>query len=308
MSQAAAHRSGLALAAIAAVLFSAKAIMAKLMYRYGIDAITLMALRMLMSVPVFAAIALVQAHRANRRGDRLAWRERGLILVLGVLGYYLASVLDFWGLQFIPAALERLILFLTPTVVLSVSAMLLRKPINARQWLAMWVSYAGIVLVFGENLRLGGADIVFGSALVFGATLSYALYLVLSGELVRHIGSLRLVAYAMCVSTVLTLIHFAAMHDVETLRQPMPVYLLSAVNAMFCTVAPVYLTMFALARIGASASSQMSVLGPVSLVFLGWWVLDEPITLLQLAGTAVVLGGVWLLLRAPRNASADSTG
>lgn len=183
-----ARRTGLILAAIAAVLFSAKAILAKLMYRHGIDAVTLIALRMLFALPVFAVVALIETWRARERGDRLTPRERWQIVLLGLLGYYLSSFLDFWGLQYISASLERLILFLNPSLVLLIGLLFLRRPVAPRQWAAMGVSYAGIVLVFWENLRIGGSNVALGSALVFGAALSYALYLLLSGELVRRVG------------------------------------------------------------------------------------------------------------------------
>ncbi len=293
------RRTGLLLAAIAAVLFSAKAILAKLMYGHGIDAVTLIALRMLFALPVFATVAVLETWRARERGDRLTATERWQIVLLGLLGYYLSSFLDFWGLMYISASLERLILFLNPTLVLLIGIAFMGKRVGSRQWLAMAVSYVGIVLVFWENLRIGGSQVMLGSALVFGAALSYALYLLLSGELVRRVGALRLVAYAMCVSTAACLIQFALIHPPAVLLQPAPVYVLSLVNAMFCTVVPVYLTMFAIARIGAGTTAQTAMIGPVSLLFLGWWILGETITPVQLLGTAVVVAGIALLSRTP---------
>lgn len=292
-------RNGLWLAAIAAVLFSAKAILAKFLYRHGIDAVTLIALRMLFSLPIFATVAAIETWRAHQRGTRLSWRECGQILVLGFFGYYLSSFLDFWGLQYVSASLERLILFLNPSLVVLIGVLFLRRPVARKQWLAMAVSYVGIVLVFWEGLRLGGSQVALGSALVFMAALSYALYLLMSGALVQRIGSLRLVAYAMCVSTIACLIQFVLIHPMSMLVQSKAVYGLSAINALFCTVVPVYLTMFAIARIGPAATAQTAMIGPVSLVFLGWWLLGEPISALQLCGTAVVIAGMWLLTRVP---------
>ncbi len=290
-------RNGLWLAAIAAVLFSAKAILAKFMYRYGIDAVTVLALRMLFSVPVFGAVALYETWRAHRDGNRLSWRECGQIVVLGLVGYYLSSFLDFWGLQYVSASLERLILFLNPSLVVLIGVLFLRRPVARAQWIAMGVSYIGIVLVFWEGLRLGGSRVALGSALVFGAALCYALYLLMSGALVKRVGSLRLVAYAMCVSTAACVLQFFLIYPPSMLQQPGAVYGLSALNALFCTVVPVYLTMFAVARIGPATTAQTAMIGPVSLVFLGWWLLDERITALQLMGTAVVIAGMWLLTR-----------
>jgi len=287
--------AGYAIAGAAAILFSAKAILAKFLYRYGIDAITLMALRMLMSVPVFATVAVLETRRASARGDRLTLRERLQVVLLGLTGYWFASYLDFLGLQYVTASLERLILFLGPTLVLVFGLVLFGRTVTRRQWRAMAVCYLGLVLVFLENLRLTGPHLVLGSALVFGAAISYAFYLALSGELVRRVGSLRLVAYAMCVSTAATLVQFGATRPWSALVQPMPVYGLSGLNAVFCTVLPVFATMVAISRVGAGPVAQIGVLGPVSLVFLGWWLLGEPVTLLQLAGTAIVLAGVWIV-------------
>lgn len=304
-----AWRAGWVMAAVAAVLFSAKAILAKFLYAHGIDAITLMALRMGFSLPVFAAVAAVATRRARARGERLAPRDAGLIVLLGFLGYYLSSFLDFWGLEYVPASLERLILFLTPSLVALIGRCALARPITLRQWAVMAASYTGLVLVFVEDLRFGGAGVALGAGLVFAAALSYALYLVLSGELVRRIGTLRLVAWAMCVSTALTLAHYLLRHPLDALLGlPAPVYPLSVLNAMACTVLPVYLTMAAIDRIGAPATAQLSVLGPVSLVGLGAWLLDEPVSALKLAGSAIVIVAMVAFTRAPaRRADADPT-
>jgi drug/metabolite transporter (DMT)-like permease len=301
-------RVGQVMAAVAAVLFSAKAILAKFLYAYDIDAITLMALRMGLSLPVFAVVAVIETRRARARGDTLGRRDLAWIVLLGFLGYYLSSFLDFWGLEYVTVSLERLILFLTPTLVAVISLVWLGKPVSARQWAVMAASYAGLMLVFVENLRFGGAAVGFGAGLVFAAAMSYALYLILSGELVRRIGSLRLVAYAMCVSTVLTLAHFLLRYPAEQLVLPLPVYGLSAINALACTVLPVYLTMFAIKRLGAPATAQFSVLGPVSLVFLGAWLLDEPVTALQLTGTAIVIAAMLWFTRTPARAPDADAG
>jgi drug/metabolite transporter (DMT)-like permease len=287
--------TGLALATLAAVLFSFKAILAKWIYVHGTDPITLMALRMGLAAPVFAWVAWRQSRAAARRGDQLQPGDWGRIALLGFLGYYLSSLLDFMGLQYVPAALERLILFLTPTLVLLLTTLVLRRPVARTQKLALAISYAGIVLVFVEHLRFDGGRILLGSALVFGAALSYAGYLVWSGEMVRRLGSLRLVSYVMTISTGLTLAHYLLVHPLAGLWQPAPVLGLSVGNALACTVAPVFLTMAAVERIGAPATSQLSMIGPVSLLFLGHWLLGERITAVQVVGTAIVVGGiVWL--------------
>jgi drug/metabolite transporter (DMT)-like permease len=283
--------AGLAIAIGGAVLFSTKAIVAKLLYRYQIDAITVIAFRMLFSVPVFAGIAIWQMRTqpALSKADR--WRMAGL----GLIGYYLSSTLDFLGLQYISVGLERLILFLTPTFVLLLTSVFLKRHISRIESLAMATSYCGIVLVFAHDLRTGLGTVVAGALLVLGSAISYALYLLFSGELVRRIGSMRLVAYAMCVASAACIAQFFVLRPAGLLVQPAQVYWLSLVNALFCTILPVFMTMIAVQRIGAASASQAGMVGPVSTLFLGALVLGEPITAIQLGGTVLVLAGIYML-------------
>ncbi|WP_292938056.1 DMT family transporter [Noviherbaspirillum sp.] len=285
--------SGLAIAIAGAILFSAKAIVAKLIYRYHVDAVTLIAFRMIFSLPFFAAIAIWQA----RISTPLTNIERAWVAVLGMLGYYLSSFFDFIGLQYISAGLERLILFLTPSFVLLISVFFLHKKITRLEWLALGTAYLGTVLVFLHDVRLGGANVGLGSAFVLGSAVLYALYLLQSGHLVRRVGAMRLVAYAMCSACVACIVQFFLLRPVSMLTQPVPVYWLSLVNAVFCTVFPVFLTMIAVARIGAATASQAGMVGPVSTLFMGAVILGEPVTGIQLAGTALVLAGIYLLSR-----------
>jgi drug/metabolite transporter (DMT)-like permease len=287
---------GLSIAVIGAVFFSAKAIVAKLLYREGIDAVTLIALRMLLAAPFFLLIALYTLKRQPRVSRADAWR----IVVLGLLGYYLSSFLDFLGLQYISAGLERLILFLTPSFVLLLTVFVMKRHVTAREWISLAVAYAGIVLVFWHDVRVGGDQVLLGGALVFGAAFSYAIYLIMSGEMVQRLGSLRLVSLAMLVSTAACLVQYAVLRPsaylVSSLFVQTPVvWGYSLLNATLCTVLPVILTMMAVARIGAGSAAQAGMIGPVSTLFLAYWILAEPITGLQLAGTALVMGGILIL-------------
>jgi drug/metabolite transporter (DMT)-like permease len=283
--------AGLSIAIVAAILFSTKAILAKLLYRYHMDAVTLLAFRMMFSVPVFAAVAVWKM----RTEAPLSWGDRWRLAGLGLVGYYLSSFLDFIGLQYISVGLERLILFLTPTFVLLITGMFFKRPIRRAEWLALLLSYCGIVLVFVHDLTGGKGSIVAGSLFVLGSAASYALYLLGTGEMVRRIGSLRLVAYAMCVSSAACITQFFLLRPASLLVQPMPVYWLSLANGVFCTILPVFMTMNAVQRIGAASASQAGMIGPVSTLFLGAAVLGEPITTVQVAGTALVLGGIYML-------------
>lgn len=283
--------SGLAIAVIGAILFSTKAVVAKLLYRYHIDAVTLIAFRMLFSLPVFAAVAIWQM----RVGPPLSKQDRWRLVGLGLVGYYLSSFLDFLGLQYISVGLERLILFLTPTFVLLVTALIFKRRIGRAQWAALALSYCGIVLVFVHDLAGGKGSTVLGSLFVLGSAISYAIYLLFTGEMVQRIGSLRLVAYAMCVSSAACILQFFVLRPAALLIQPAPVYWLSLVNGVLCTILPVFMTMIAVQRIGAATASQAGMIGPVSTLFLGALILGEPIIAIQLAGTALVIAGIYML-------------
>ncbi|QOY93813.1 EamA family transporter [Massilia sp. UMI-21] len=287
--------AGLSIAVAGAVLFSTKAIVAKLLYRYHIDAVTLIAFRMLFSLPVFAAVALWKMRTQPPLSGTDSWR----IVVLGLLGYYLSSYLDFLGLQHISVGLERLILFLTPTFVLLANVMIFKRRVRPLEWAALALAYCGIVLVFVHDLGGGSGSTkgstVVGSLLVLGSAMSYAVYLLGTGEMVRRIGSLRLVAYAMCVSSAACIAQFFVLRPASMLVQPAGVYWLSLVNGVFCTIFPVFMTMAAVQRIGAATASQAGMIGPVSTLFLGALILGEPVTGVQLAGTGLVLVGIYAL-------------
>jgi len=286
---------GFLLAGVGAILFSAKAIVVKLTYRYGVDALTIIGFRMMLSLPFFAAVAYYQARRGKL--PRLTAKEGGQIVFLGFIGYYLSSYLDFLGLQYITAGLERLILFLSPTFVLLLTALYLKRPIPGKQWFALGMAYLGVVLVFLQDLSLSGDNVMLGSVFVLCSALSYAVYIISSGELIKRVGATRLVAYAMSVSAIISMVHFLSVYSWQGLRQPLPVYELSLLHAVANTVAPTFMIMWSVARIGAPMTSQLGLLGPVSVLFLAGWILDEPITTLQLVGTAFVLAGAVALGR-----------
>ncbi|MFP5405072.1 MAG: DMT family transporter, partial [Gammaproteobacteria bacterium] len=229
---------GLALAGAGAILFSAKAVIVKLAYRYDVDPVTLIAMRMIVAVPFFA----LAAWWVERRSPQ-SWRagDGFLVLVLGLLGYYLASFLDFLGLQYISAGLERVILYLNPTLVLVISAVALGRAVRRRELLALAIAYVGVFLVFAHDVRFEGADVALGGALVFASALAYALYLVGSGEMVKRLGPVRLTAWASIVASFACILQALALDPGALLRQPVPVWWLSLVNGTLCTVLPVFL-------------------------------------------------------------------
>ena len=289
--------TGVALALLGSIAFSAKAIIVKLAYRHGVDAVTLIMYRMLFALPFFAAMAWW----ASRGKPPLTRKDGWGVLGLGVSGYYLASLLDFAGLAYISASLERLILYLNPTIVLLLGWALYGRGIRARQALGMALSYCGVVLVFGMELRgQQGANAAWGAVLVLGSALSYAVYLVYSGEMVKRLGALRLVGLATTVACVLCLLQFALLRPWSAALVAPQVLWLSVLNATLCTAVPVLLVMMAIERIGASAAAQTGMVGPMSTLLMGAWLLDEPFTLWVAAGTALVIAGIFVFTRAPR--------
>jgi drug/metabolite transporter (DMT)-like permease len=283
------------LAAIGAIAFSGKAIIVKVAYRYGVDAVTLLMYRMLFALPMFAALAWW----AGRGKPPLSARDWRIVSMLGFLGYYLASFLDFAGLQYVTASLERLVLYLNPTLVLLLSALLYRKRATLRQLSALAVSYVGIALVFGHEMTLDAPDTGLGAALVFASAVSYALYLAISAEEVQRLGSMRLTGWASSVACVLCIVQFVLLRPLEaaTTVAP-PVVWLSLLNAVVCTVAPILMVMMAIERIGAPLVAQTGMVGPLSTIMLGVLLLGEPFTGWTVVGTTFVLAGIWLLARA----------
>ena len=294
MPKAASRWPGLALAMFGAVAFSGKAIIVKLAYRYGVDAVTLIMLRMLFALPFFVALAWW----AGRGQPKLSARDWRVITLLGFSGYYLASFLDFWGLQYISASLERLILYLGPTLVLLLGRVLFKRRVARAQLVALAVSYLGVLLVFGHELQLDGRNTAVGAALVFGSTLSYAIYLVFSGEEVKRLGAARLTGLASSVACVLRRLQYALPPPWDSALSVAPQVLwLSLLNATLCTFAPVLMVMMAIERIGAALASQAGMIGPVSTIAMGVWILGEALNGWIIAGTLLVLGGITMLAR-----------
>jgi drug/metabolite transporter (DMT)-like permease len=284
---------GLLLASLGAVAFSGKAIIVKLAYRYGVDAVTLIMYRMLFALPMFVALAWW----AGRGRPALTRRDAITVVALGFSGYYLASFLDFAGLQYISAGLERLILYLNPTLVLALGALLFGRRVTRRQLVALAVSYAGVLVVFGHEVGLQGAHAALGAALVFGSAVSYALYLVYSGEEVRRLGALRLTGLATTVACLLCIVQFFVLRPLDAMAVAPEVVWLSVLNATLCTFAPVLMVMMAIERIGATLTAQTGMIGPLSTILLATLVLGEPFTVWVAAGTLLVLSGIWLLAK-----------
>jgi drug/metabolite transporter (DMT)-like permease len=243
---------------------------------------------------------LILAWWAGRGRPSLTWRDARAVLGLGFCGYYLASFLDFAGLRYISASLERLILYLNPTLVLILSVFLFHRRVTRRQMIALAVSYAGVLCVFGRELTLQGPNVPLGASLVFASAMSYAVYLGFSGEEVKRLGALRLTGLASTVACAICIAQFLLLRPLSAIHVAAPVLWLSVLNATLCTFAPVLMVMMAIERIGASLTAQAGTIGPLSTILMAVVLLGEPFTAWIAAGTVLVLAGIWMLTRAPR--------
>lgn len=287
-------RRGILLAFLGAAAFSLKAIFAKLAYRYpGVDAIILLMYRMLFALPFFIGMGW-QASRGQAPLSRRDWLT---VFLMAFLGYYVSSFTDFLGLQYISASLERLILYLYPTMVLLMGWLVFKQRMFPAQIAGMLVSYIGVIVVFSQELEVAGSHVALGTSLVFISALSYALYLVISGRIVARVGSLRLVSLATSIACFLSILQFLLTKPLSAAIVPWPVIGLSVLNGVVCTVIPVTLTMLAIERIGAARVSQIGMVGPLATIGLSVLLLDEPFTLWLLGGTALVLCGIFITNR-----------
>ena len=288
---------GLALAVFGAIAFSGKAIIVKLAYRYGVDAVTLIMYRMLFALPIF----LVMAWWASRGKAPLTGRDWLGVIGLGITGYYLSSFLDFLGLQYITASLERLILYLNPTLVLLLGWLLYRKAFRPMQLAGMAISYCGVLLVFGHEVqaarRAGRAGHAAG---------------VRQRRDLRHLpGVQRRVGAAPGLAAAGGAGDFgglpvlpAAVRGVapagSALEVAPQVIWLSVLNATLCTAVPVLLVMMAIERIGPALSAQTGMVGPMSTILMGVLILGEPFTAWIAAGTVLVIAGIFVFSQAGR--------
>jgi drug/metabolite transporter (DMT)-like permease len=293
------HRTdGILLASAGAIAFSGKAIIVKLAYRHGVDAVTVIMYRMLFALPLF----IVLSWWAGRGKPALSGADLRLLAGLGFCGYYLASFLDFSGLQYISANLERLILYLNPTFVLAISALRFHVPVTRQQYIALLVSYLGVLVVFGHDVSVSGPHVALGSILVLTSAFSYAVYLIYSGQAVKRLGAVRITGVASSIACVLCIAQFFILRPPSAMWVAPEVIGLSIINATVCTVLPVLLVMFAVEKVGAPVAAQAGIIGPLSTILLSVLMLGEPFTGWLAAGTALVLLGIWQLSRAPKAA------
>jgi drug/metabolite transporter (DMT)-like permease len=285
---------GVLILIIANMGFSTKAVIIKLMYQYHVDTFGVIALRMLFSLPVYLGVAIYLA----RQKDNVPLTKKELLSIagLGILSYYISSMLDFWGLQYISAGVERLILFTYPTMVLLLSAFFFKKKITPPQYIAMILTYIGVAIAYLAEKGLGDQkNIVLGASLIFTCAFTYSFFVVGTGELVKRFGSIKFTCYAMLAATIPTLIQSYVHNGMDIFHYPREVYNLAIWMAVVATVFPTFMIVEGIRLVGANNSGIIGFVGPVWTIFLANWLLGEPITLMQSVGTAIVLAGVFLI-------------
>lgn len=281
---------------LGAILFSTKAVMVKLAYRYEVDSISLLTLRMVFSFPIFLLIAQYDRRKQQESRSPLSKKDLLYTISLGVMGYYLASLFDFLGLNYISAGMERLILFLYPTIVVLLSAIFLKEKIGLNKGLALLLTYLGVALAFAQNVQQSEEDNLWlGAGLILISALTYAIYLLGSGQFLPRLGTLRFTSYAMMGSCLAIVIHHGLVLQWQLFDFPTPVYYLSLLMAVFATVVPSFLISEGIRLIGASNAAVIGSVGPISTIVLAYVFLDEAFGAWQWVGTFLVIGGVLMI-------------
>ncbi len=290
------------IAAAGVIFFSAKAVFVKMAYAYDIDTVSLILIRMLMAMPIYLAIVLLSIRKWRRR-NKLSVKQFLLTVLMGFFGYYLSSYLDFSGLHYISASMERLVLFIYPTLVVAITALWYRKPVPARQLYAIGVTYFGIFLTFYQSVFVNHDNgLLLGIGLVLGCALSYACFMVGSGKLIPEIGAVRFTCYAMLASGMAVLAHYTLQGNTGLGAYPHEIYWIGAGMAIFSTVLPSFMIAYAIKYIGASHVAIMGSIGPFATIIMAAIVLDERITAFQALGALIVISGVLLITSQARKA------
>ncbi|EMY70136.1 DMT family transporter [Leptospira vanthielii] len=290
---------GVVLVLVGALLFSAKAVVVKLTYRYEISAIGSLFFRMLFAFPFLAWIAW----RAEKEEGKTLLTKKDVIhvLLMGVVGYYLASLFDFLGLQYISAGLERIILFIYPTLVVILSFLFLKKKIHTREVFSLFLTYTGVFLAYGQDVQLGSAkEVSLGAFFILLSALTYAIYLMGSGSIIPKLGAKKYTAWALIISSFAVFIHFAIFGTYKELIQPFSFYALAFIMGTVNTVIPAIFVSEGIKRVGSKTAAIVGSVGPMSTLFLAYWLLDEPITILHSIGTLFVLTGVFWISTAKK--------
>ncbi|MEO9572262.1 MAG: DMT family transporter [Polaribacter sp.] len=281
---------GIFLGILGIVLFSSKAVMVKIAYKYNVDAITMLLLRMLFSFPFYVVIAYL--YRNKKQEIKITKKDYTWVVVFGLVGYYLASYFDFVGLSYIKASLERIILFVYPTIVILLNKLFFKQPITKIQAIAIFLSYLGIVIAFSDEVDISGNNVYLGGFFILLSAVTYASYLVGSGWLIPKFGVVKFTAYAMLVSCFCVFVHFSIIGKADLFNLPWQVYGLGFLIAIFATVIPSFLVSASIKIINSSNFAIVAGIGPISTIVLASFFLEEHLTLLQFFGALLVIIGI----------------
>ncbi|MEL6988802.1 MAG: DMT family transporter, partial [Bacteroidota bacterium] len=287
--------SGVLMSVLGAILYSSKAVFVKLAYQYQIDSISLLTLRMLFAIPFYIGI-LIWIHKKDPMNH--SWKNRSILrtILLGISGFYIASQLDFIGLQYISAGIERIVLFTYPSIVVIIMAMFYKEKITPLILLALGFTYLGIFIAFQDKVVLAESTALFkGSVLVFTAASFYSIYVVGSGQLVKNLGTFRFTSIGMLAAAICILIQHGIQFQWKLFHFDKMIYLISLIIATVSTVIPSFLVMEGIKRIGSTNASIVGSIGPISTIILAYLILNEQFGYLQLLGTFVVIIGVLLI-------------
>lgn len=278
-----------------AILFSTKAIFVKLAFKYTpVDAVSLLTLRMLLSMPFYLVVGIIAYRKV---GPPITGRQFAYICAMGLMGYYISSLFDFLGLQYISAGLERLILFLYPTFAVLINLFIFKQRISKQQGKALALTYVGILLAFASELHItsGSSTVIWGSFLVFLCAVSFSIYIVGTGRLVQQVPVNQFTAYAMLAATAGILVHFALRGRFDVFNMGPFVWLFGILLAIIATVIPSFLLNTGMKRLGSNNVAIILAIGPVSTILQAYLFLGEKITVLQIMGTLLVIAGVLLI-------------
>lgn len=280
--------SGAFLVFTGSVFFSAKAVLVKLGFLQDASVMLLLNMRMVFALPFFIVTVILTNRKAPKRISR---KDGAYVIFLGIIGYYMASYFDFKGLTFISAGLERLILFIYPTIVVILSAFLFKTPIGKRQLIALLLTYAGVSIAYSAETTTASDNLMKGSLLVFGSAFTYAIYLIGSGRMIPRLGALRFTSYCMIVSTIAVLVHSFCIGELSLITTP-EIYLIGFIMAIFTTVIPSFMLAEGIKQLGSGPTAIIASIGPVSTIVLAAVFLNEPVTGIQILGTGLVICGV----------------
>ena len=286
--------TGILLAIIGTALFALKSIFIKFAYAEGLDADSVLMLRMLISLPIYLAIIFWLVKYKPVEPSKI-YPRFPIIILLGFIGYFLSSWLDLKGLEYITAQLERLTLFTYPIWVAILGALFFKTPLTFKVIASIVLSYFGLWIVFNAELQYAGEQTWWGVIFVLLSAFSFAIYVLVSKPVIAEISSLWFTSLAMSISSLFVLGYYFTFFDFSQLEVTNNAWLWLFLLAIFSTVIPSFMMAEAIHRIGGAQTGIVGMLGPIMTLGLAAWLLNEPFGVVQITGLAFIIGGISLL-------------